>query len=92
MAMNHVKAIESALDAGNLWALMGHGRYWRLRRNGRTQTWKRDPDRFRIPVKCGLKSCGEVTEHSNVGMGNPQDHPDFVVCSEDPNNKQEQRA
>jgi len=26
----------------------------RCRRNGKTQTWKRQPERFKIPVKHGL--------------------------------------
>lgn len=29
----------------------------RARRNGQTKTWKREPGRFRIPVKYGLKQC-----------------------------------
>lgn len=29
----------------------------RLRRNGKTQTWKSRPNEFRIPVKYGLRSC-----------------------------------
>lgn len=31
------------------------------RRSGRTQTWVRDPERFRVPVKYGLYESGEVT-------------------------------
>ena len=63
-----LKDIERALDNSDmeLWAQMGNGRWWKLRRNGKTQTWKRSPERFRIPVKAGLKSCGEVQEDSNV--------------------------
>lgn len=34
----------------------------RYRRNGKTQTWKRDPDKFRIPVKRGLKEYANITE------------------------------
>ena len=32
----------------------------RYRRNGKTETWKTRPDDFRIPVKHGLKSCGQI--------------------------------
>ncbi len=32
------------------------------RRNGATQTWKRDTTRFRIPVKYGLRGYGNITE------------------------------
>jgi hypothetical protein len=34
-----------------------------LRRNGNTQTWKRDPSRIRVPVKAGLRApTGAITE------------------------------
>ncbi len=32
------------------------------RRNGVTQTWKRSPGRFRVPVKYGLYRYGAITE------------------------------
>lgn len=32
------------------------------RRNGKTQTWKRSPEKFRIPVKYGLYAYGQITE------------------------------
>jgi hypothetical protein len=31
------------------------------RRNGKTKTWVRDQDRFRIPIKRGLKTYGYIT-------------------------------
>jgi len=34
----------------------------RYRRNGKTQTWKRNEKRFRIPVKYGLYLYGSITE------------------------------
>ena len=76
--------IEAALAGGNLWAAMRNGRYWKVRRNGRTQTWKRDPARFRIPVKAGLKSCGEVTNLSTVSVDGST-MPDFLISIADPN-------
>jgi hypothetical protein len=51
--------IETALDEGKLEAAMNSGRWWR---NGKTQTWKTRPGEFRIPIKAGLKSCGEITD------------------------------
>ena len=36
----------------------------RWRRNGQTQTWKRQPDRFRIPVKHGMYAYGAITEEN----------------------------
>jgi hypothetical protein len=77
--------VEQALERGFIWALMGNGRYWRLRRNGATKTWKTRPNEFRIPVKAGLKSCGYLDHDSAIGLGNPQDRPNFVVTSHDPN-------
>ena len=36
----------------------------RVRRNGKTQTWKTRPNEFRIPVKYGLYGYGDIT-HDN---------------------------
>lgn len=54
--------VESLLDRGEVEAAIHGGRWWRIRRNGRTQTWKTDANRIRIPVKAGLRSCGAITE------------------------------
>lgn len=70
--------LETALDAGNLWAAMANGRWWRLRRNGATQTWKRDPSRFSVPVKAGLKSCARITETDLGGDC-------YLISATDPN-------
>lgn len=62
---------ETALDAGNLQTrviLRDGDRWYDCRRNGRTQTWKRDPARFEIPVKFRLKDTMRVTsDHFNRG-------------------------
>ncbi len=49
------------------------GRLITWRRNGKTQTWKRTPTRFRIPVKYGLYVYGEITE-KNAHMYNVKPH------------------
>lgn len=54
--------IDAILDSGKLYACMRNGNWWRLRRNGKTQTWKTDATRVRIPVKAGLKSYYAITE------------------------------
>lgn len=36
-------------------------RKWR--RNGATQTWKRSPERFRVPVKFGMYSYDQIWHH-----------------------------
>lgn len=58
--------VERALDAGQVFVAMEHGKWWRLRRNGLTQHWKRDPGRFRIPTKAGLRACGQITERDLI--------------------------
>jgi hypothetical protein len=35
-----------------------------VRRNGQTQVWKRDADKFRVPVKYGLREYSEITEQN----------------------------
>jgi hypothetical protein len=57
--------IEEALDRGLVEAQVKTGRWWRLRRNGKTRTWKTRPAEFRIPVKAGLKLCGYI-DHTNM--------------------------
>lgn len=57
--------LERFLDQGMLYANMG-GKWWLLRRNGATQRWKRDPLRFRLPVKAGLKSCHSITPRDDM--------------------------
>lgn len=56
--------IESALDAGRLRCKMGNGNLRQCRRNGRTQTWKTRPNDFRIPIKIGYNTYGEITPQS----------------------------
>lgn len=39
------------------------GKIFAWRRNGATQTWKTRPGEFRIPVKYGLRSYGQIHEY-----------------------------
>jgi hypothetical protein len=52
--------IETALDSGRLDIAMNNSKFWRARRNGKTQTWKKSPERFSIPVKVGLRECFRI--------------------------------
>jgi hypothetical protein len=56
--------IEQALDTGQLFMDVtlraGPPRFWLIRRNGQTKTWKRSPDWFRIPVKYGFKGYDQI--------------------------------
>ena len=55
--------IEKELDKGNLEAKMyKSGKYWKVRRNGRTKLWKTRPNEFSIPVKAGLNIYGYITQ------------------------------
>lgn len=60
--------LERALDGGFLFGEMSNGRFWPLRRNGKTRTWKRDPVRFEIPVKAGINRCATLT-NDNMQSG-----------------------
>ena len=51
----------------------GGCRVWR--RNGATQTWKRDTNRFRLPVKYGLYAYDAITEQSAHLVHSPEDCP-----------------
>jgi hypothetical protein len=47
----------------------------RWRRNGRTQRWKRDTKRFRIPIKFGLFDYGEINENTAANWHTGADCP-----------------
>jgi hypothetical protein len=89
--MPTLQYIENSLYNHTVWARMNSGRYWVLRRNGKTQTWKTRPNDYRIPVKCGLKSCGEITHNSSVALFENENWrtADFVITNsgQDPNIK-----
>jgi hypothetical protein len=59
------KNVDEVLDAGELEVKMSHGKWWRVRRNGQTKTWKRS-DRFRIPTKAGMWAYGAITQDDFV--------------------------
>jgi hypothetical protein len=71
------------IDHGSIWLRMASGRYWRVRCNGKTQLWKRDAWRYRIPVKAGLKVHAYITNETVIGHcdGNEQ----FICSFTDPN-------
>ena len=41
---------------------------WEWRRNGATKRWKREPDRFSIPVKYGMYDFGHITENDHIHL------------------------
>jgi len=46
-----------------------------VRVNGKVKTWKREPNRFCIPVKHGLYDSGYITEYSAENYHLPKDCP-----------------
>lgn len=42
----------------------------RARINGKCKTWKRESDRFCLPMKHGLRECFYITKDGYGGMGN----------------------
>lgn len=47
---------------GQIYMLSYSNRIVRVRVSGQCQTWKRDQNRFRLPVKYGLYESGEITQ------------------------------
>ncbi len=45
------------------------------RRNGKTQTWARSPERFRVPVKYGMYGYDAITEQDAGMVHVPEDCP-----------------
>ena len=56
--------VEALLDGGKLQVLVGVNRWWSVRRNGKTKTWKSDPSRWEIPAKAGLKLTFTIGLHA----------------------------
>ena len=66
MSSSH-QTVRSMLDDGSLWVRLNNGRYWSMRPNGKTQLWKRDAFRYRIPFKAGLYVYGSITNADEIG-------------------------
>lgn len=54
--------IENALDSGRLLIHTYSGKWYKTRRNGRTRTWKRSPQKFCIPIKFAFNACVTIDE------------------------------
>ena len=54
--------IDELLDAGKIYIRMTTGKWWQIRRNGKTRTWKRNANRFAIPCKAGMYEYGTIDE------------------------------
>lgn len=81
-----LREIEYALDHKLVWVDVGRGRYWVCRRNGKTQRWVRDPDKFMIPIKFGFKGYGNITDFNSIGFEANKSLA-FVISETDPSTK-----
>lgn len=54
--------IDQLIDAGQIEVAMQSGKWWKIRRNGRTKRWVNDPVRIKIPFKMGMYAFGSITE------------------------------
>jgi hypothetical protein len=60
---------EAALDGRRLWIREWEGlraRWYLVRRNGVTKTWKKDGSKWTVPIKWKLKSTARVTEKTGL--------------------------
>jgi hypothetical protein len=56
--------LEAALDVGRLHVRMNHGAWWIVRRGGKTRRWVRDPQRWRVPIRVGLRETGAAEPYN----------------------------
>lgn len=49
------------------------------RRNGKTKTWKRDPDCFKVPIKYGLRSYDYLTQENAHMFHTAENCPKMIL-------------
>ena len=86
MSSSH-QQVRYEIDNGSIWVRVSNRasavRYWKVRCNGATKTWKRDAWRYRIPVKAGMYLFAEITNKTEIGHC---DGNETFICSfSDPN-------
>jgi len=72
--------IESALDADRMYVRMRNGRFWKVRRNGRTITWVRKPNEFRIPVMIGFRGHDAITHNDVIEFKGEGENNGYVIA------------
>lgn len=60
--------IDDLMDRRMIQTRMKNGNWWDIRRNGKTQTWKSQPGRIRIPYKYGFRGYGAITTWDFVDL------------------------
>lgn len=53
--------LDQLLDAGKLQICTLDGKWYKVRRNGRTKLYKKEPLQIRLPIKWGFKQTGAIT-------------------------------
>jgi hypothetical protein len=73
--------IDQMIDAGRIAINVGQDRWVRIRRNGATKRWRRDPHRIRIPFMIGPHQVGTITSNHFLPTGE-LDPAVFKECSD----------
>ena len=55
--------IDELLDKGLIETCGANGKWYTIRRNGKTKLWKTNPRRIEIPCKVGLRECFTITQY-----------------------------
>jgi hypothetical protein len=74
---NHTAIIQVGPRGGQTMPKIYH---WR--RNGKTHTWKRSPDRFQVPIKFGMYSTDYLTEANAHMFHTPWDCPKMILSTD----------
>jgi len=64
--------VEKYLDGGVLYVAVNNSKWWVIRRNGKTQRWKRDPSKLRIPFKFGFNGYSAISDSDFVTTEKPE--------------------
>ena len=64
---NNFSHAEYALDKNLLQVLGCGGKWYDIRRNGKTKRWIRNPHKASIPVKVGLRECFRLEFDNSAG-------------------------
>ena len=61
--------VDSLLDRRQIEVAKSNGRWWEIRRNGATRTFKRDANRIEIPFKAGMRGYGTISQSDFLPNG-----------------------
>jgi len=52
--------VDTLLDSELMQVYVGNDKWYKMRRGGRTKTWKKSPERIYIPYKYGFNGYGKI--------------------------------